>query len=359
MKEIGSTYWLSHNTIENLPENSNNIPAIFDGASYVSTCRSAIGIVLDALPNIKRKVALLPAFTCESVLISFSYRGYDIYPYHIRKDLTIDWESFRSDLLLIKPSVILVHSYFGFDTIKELRPHILELKEHGITVIEDETQSMFSCKSLINANYFVGSIRKWMPLPDGAFVTVPIHLEEEDRELVAAKMKALIMKGDWILNGIGEKRMFQQAFRNAENILNNRKQAFKMSSESQKLLSETDLLRMKSTRRDNYKTLIDGILNAPTLSNELQLPISEMEKDDCPFHLPVLVKDGRKDLQQYLAKNNIFATIIWACPDAYKEVIDNDSKYIYDHILCFHIDQRYNQSDMIRIITTLKKYYSA
>ena len=110
--------------------------------------------------------------------------------------------------------------FFGFDTIKELRPHILELREHGITVIEDETQSMFSCKPLINANYFVGSIRKWIPLPDGAFVTVPIHLEKENKELVAAKMKAFIMKGDWILNGIGEKQTFQQAFRKAEGRLN-------------------------------------------------------------------------------------------------------------------------------------------
>lgn len=357
MKEIGSTYWLAPNAIDDLPKNSEKFPTIFEGASYVSTCRSAIGITLDALSNVKRKVALLPAFTCESVLASFLDRGYDIHPYHIQKDLTIDWSLFRSNILRINPSVILVHSYFGFDTIKELRPHISELREHGITVIEDETQSMFSCKPLINANYFVGSIRKWMPLPDGAFVTVPIHLEKENKELVAAKMKAFIMKGNWILNGIGEKRMFQQAFRKAEGILNNCKQAFKMSSESREILVKTDLSKMKAIRRNNCKTLIDGILNNPTLSNKLRLPIPKMEKDDCPFHLPVLVKDSRKELQQYLAKNNIFATIIWACPDAYRNTIDDDSKYVYDHILCFHIDQRYNQSDMIRIIDTLKKYY--
>lgn len=357
MKEIGSNYWLAPNVVEDLPKNIDKSPTIFDGASYVSTCRSAIGITLDALPNIRRKVALLPAFTCESVLTPFLDRGYDIYQYHIRKDLTIDWKSFHSSLSHINPSVVLVHSFFGFDTIKELRPHILELREHGITVIEDETQSMFSCKPLTNANYFVGSIRRWIPLPDGAFVTVPIHLEKENKELVAAKMKAFIMKGDWILNGIGEKQTFQQAFRKAESILNHCKQAFSMSSESREILAKTDLSMMKSIRRENCKTLINGILNDPVISNELRLPISKMEKEDCPFYLPVLVKEGRKDLQQYLAKNDIFATIIWACPDAYKDTIDDDSKYVYDHILCFHIDQRYNQSDMIRIIDTLKKYY--
>ena len=68
-------------------------------------------------------------------------------------------------------------------------------------------------------------------------------------------------------------------------------------------------------------------------------------------------KGGRKELQQYLASKDIYATVIWGCPEEYKETIDEDSKYVYDHILCFHVDQRYDETDMNRILNVLKEYY--
>lgn len=42
MKEIGSNYWLAPNVVEDLPKNSDKSPTIFDGASYVSTCRTPL-----------------------------------------------------------------------------------------------------------------------------------------------------------------------------------------------------------------------------------------------------------------------------------------------------------------------------
>ena len=358
IKEIGSTYWLAPGSVEGFPKKSMKTPNVFNGASYVSTCRSAIGIVLDTLSSSVKKVALLPAFTCESVLISFIDRGYKVYPYPICKDLTIKWDIFKRCLMEIVPSVILVHSYFGFDTIAELRSHVLDLRKQGFIIIEDETQSMFSCSALAYANYYVGSIRKWMPLPDGAFVSVPFHCNEEDKELTDAKMKAFLQKGNWILNGFGEKTIFRQMFKEAEILLNSRKKPFAMSSLSRELFAHIDKEKMKMIRRKNCTTLISGIFANSTLNEKLQLPFSKLGTYDCPFHLPVLVKEGRKDLQQYLAKHNIFATVIWGCPNEFKEIIDEDSMYVYNHILCFHIDQRYNDNDMMRIIDSLKEYYA-
>lgn len=357
LKEIGSTYWLSPNTTNGFMRKSLKTPDVFEGASYVSTCRSAIGIVLDILLPSEHKVALLPAFTCESVLVAFVDRGYVVYPYPIRRDLTIAWNQFLERIEKVQPSVVLVHSYFGFDTIAELRPHVLELRDKGIIVIEDETQSMFNSKPLAHANYYVGSIRKWMPLPDGAFVSVPFHSNKEDIELVEAKMEAFTKKGNWVLNGVGEKPVFQQAFRKAEGILDRRKEPFSMSSISCELYACTDIESMKAVRRDNCQAILNGIMVSKALSDHLQLPISRIEAHDCPFHLPVLVKEGRKELQQYLAQHDIFATVIWGCPTKYKGIVDEESKYVYDHILCFHVDQRYDQNDMMRIIDALKAFY--
>lgn len=357
-KEIGSTYWLAPNELDGLPGKSIKNPGIHEKASYVSTCRSAIGIVLDLLGTSK-KVALVPAFTCESVLVSFLCRGYKVCPYPIRKDLTIDWQKFWKVVESVGPSVILVHSYFGFDTISELRPHVKWLREQGIIVVEDQTQTMFSNNGLEHANFHVGSIRKWMPLPDGAFVTAPFFCDEEDVELSEAKVKALIDKGNWMLNGIGSKHEFQNDFRRAEDILDGRTKPYMMSSVSREIYAKTNINEMKLSRRNNCQALLSCISLDKTLSNNLLLPIAEIRKEDCPFHLPVLVREGRKELQQYLAAHNVYATVIWGCPDVFKEHINDDARYVYDHILCFHVDQRYDESDMNRIITVLKDYYQS
>lgn len=355
-KEIGSTYWLDPSALEGLPKRSLNTPNLNDKFSYVSTCRSAIGIALDTLADSAKK-ALLPAFTCESVLVSFLDRGYEVFPYPIRKDLTIDWEKFNESVEQLNPSVILVHSYFGFDTICELRPHVQELREKGIVVIEDQTQTMFSKNALMGANFYVGSIRKWMPVPDGAYVTAPIHCTKEDDELAAAKVKALTAKGDWMLNEVGTKQEFQGYFKMAEDILDSRKDSYLMSSVAREIYASTDIENLRKVRHSNCQQLISGIFLSKNLSDNLILPISEIRAEECPFHLPVLVKEGRKELQQYLASKDIFATVIWGCPEEYKETIDEVSRYVYDHILCFHVDQRYDESDMNRILDVLNEYY--
>lgn len=355
-KEIGSTYWLEPSALEGMPKRSLKNPRLSEKFSYVSTCRSAIGIALDYL-EVKSKVALLPAFTCESVLVSFLDRGYEVYPYPIRKDLTIDWKKFQQEVAIRKPDVVLVHSYFGFDTIGELRLHVSELRNDDIIMIEDQTQTMFSKNALVGANFYVGSIRKWIPVPDGAFVSAPIKCDQEDEELVNAKIKALMAKGDWMQNGIGTKQEFQGYFRTAEGILDSRKKPYLMSSTAREIYVSTDIELLRKTRRSNCQLLISGILVSKVLSENLVLPISGIGVDECPFHLPVLVKEGRKELQQYLASNNIYATVIWGCPEEYKETIDEESRYVYDHILCFHVDQRYDETDMNRILDVLNEYY--
>lgn len=357
-KEIGSTFWLSPQEIGLLGRKSLKSPNILNSQeSYVSTCRSAIGLCLDVLCE-ERKVALLPAFTCESVLGPFLKRGYKVFPYSIGRDLKISWEIFRTEIEKVKPSVMLTHPYFGFNTTEELRPHIDELRiNNGIIFIEDMTQSMFSKFKPLSSNFHVGSIRKWIPVPDGAFTTVPFHGKEEDDELVKAKVKALTEKGDYLLNNKGDKATFRADFAKAESILDSREKSYLMSSVSRELYANTDIEGMIDTRWKNYCYLQNHILGDEVLAPQFEAILPPIDGNVCPFHFPVLVKEGRRDLQQYLAKNDIYATVIWGCPEEFENAINGDARYVYDHILCFHVDQRYGLDDMKRIVTTLNEYY--
>lgn len=357
--EIGSSFYLSPQIAEALPKKSLKSPGILKiHESYVSTCRSAIGLCLDKL-CVERKVALLPSFTCESVISPFLIRGYEVYPYPVGRDLYLHWRQFKTAIDQFNPSVILTHPYFGFNTTEELRSHIGEQRlNNGIVFIEDMTQSMFSEFKPLPANFHVGSVRKWLPVPDGAFVTVPFNCDEEDSELVKAKMKALTAKGNYILNGKGDKDSFRNDFSFAERILDSRKRAYYMSSIAREIYARTDIKELQNRRWINYRFLLNSLISDSSLSDKIEVILTNLSSGVCPFHFSVFVKEGRRELQQYLAKNDIYATIIWKCPKEFEAVINDDARYVYDHILCFHVDQRYNIDDMKRILNALKAYYS-
>lgn len=358
IKEIGSTYFLDPAVVDTLPKKSLKQPDILHADErYVSTCRSAIGLCLDTLSD-ARKVALLPAFTCESVLGPFLKRGYEVYPYPIGRDFHIHWESFSQKVEEVKPSVILTHPYFGFNSTKELRERVAELRESGIIMIEDMTQSMFSSFEPLPTNFHVGSIRKWMPVPDGAFTTSPANCTDEDTELANAKLKAFSEKGDYLLHGNGEKAEFRKNFGIAEGILDSREHAYSMSSASREIFASINIDRMKKTRWNNYFHLDYTISHNPILSANLQVVFSNPARDVCPFHFTVMVKEGRRELQQHLASNDIYATVIWGCPEEFEQLIDEDARFIYEHVLCFHVDQRYDEHDMDRIINVLNDFFT-
>lgn len=358
IKEIGSIFFLAPGSTDSYPKKSLKQPNILKaGESYVSTCRGAIGLCLDQLST-ERKAALLPSFTCESVLHPFLKRGYKVYPYPIGRDLKIHWDQFKTVVDELKPDVALTHPYFGFNTTEELRNHIAELRTNEkIIFIEDMTQSMFSGFKPLPTNYHVGSIRKWMPVPDGAFTTAPFFSNEEDKVLVEAKIKALTEKGEYILNGKGDKETFRQDFVTAERILDSREEAYSMSSVAREIFAHTDIDELKNCRWTNYQYLLNHVINDSTLSDRIEVIQNELSGNVCPFHFSVYVKTGRRELQQYLAKNDIYATVIWGCPKEFEALINDDARYIYDHILCFHVDQRYNIDDMKRIVNTLSEYY--
>lgn len=62
-----------------------------------------------------------------------------------------------------------------------------------------------------------------------------------------------------------------------------------------------------------------------------------------------MVKHNRRELQQFLAQNGVYATIIWQCPDEFVNKLNMESKWIYDTILCVPCDQRYTVDDMVFI----------
>ena len=348
--EVGSTWFptdeqaLYPDTISEYSDRTN--------ITFLSTCRSGIAAILDALSP--GGSALVPAFTCHSVVNPFLQRGYEVIGYSVNSDLSIDWDCIRTLAAEYHPKVILLHGYFGFEYATGSAAGINELRKNGCVIIDDFTQNMFSDIGRIQSDYIVGSIRKWLPIPDGAFVSqLTFDGLVEDKDLTDAKVSAMRAKYRYIFDGVGNKADFMNLYKAAEELLDSRKEPFAMSSYSRSVISTLDKLRFCQTRRKNYSYLACRLAR----HNAIEVIHPDLSSTETPFMLPVMVRHNRGDLQKYLAMRGVYPTIIWKCPDELEENISPLSKSIYDNILCFHIDQRYDLDDMKMVADITDNYF--
>lgn len=362
-KEIGSNFDLDPKRIpkQNLQLDIGEYGIGGNDKALLSTGRGAEHFVLDAIqermPDIKR-IAMIPPFTCETVIEPFIKKGYQISTYPINKNLEIEINNFRKSLISSGAQVVLIHRYFGFDTLKGLESIILEFSAQGIVFIEDMTQCIFSDHYKLTTDYKIGSLRKWSAIPDGGYATCregtfnkkPVVF---DAELEKEKSKAAYLKYYYLHENKGEKEIFLNRFKKAEDILDAEQRYYKMSPLSEKLQASLDIEELKRKRRNNYRKLYES-LNRCGCAHILT---PELGDADVPLYLALQCKN-RKALQKKLADDGIYAPIVWPQSER-MPMICSEAQDIYDTILCLPIDQRYDEYDMERIAFCVKEFFDA
>ena len=361
-KEIGSNFWLAPEDIKEECGTMSN-PEIFKckGTDYVwmSTCRSATALVIQTIeernPQIS-KIVCLPAYTCHTVFEPFIHAGYKVITLPVRKNLISNTQDLLCAIRQAEVGIVLFHRFFGFDTLPEIDSIIKELRDRGIVIIEDCTQSMYSDISRMDADYFVGSIRKWCGVPDGGYAVCKegrftIKPIQPDYKLEEAKCRASEMKYEYLFCQKGDKDAFLSLYRKAEEILDAQSTYYSISPLSIKVQISLDIKRMKTKRFDNYKTLLELFKGL----NGITPVFKEIDEKIVPLYLPLIV-ENRKEIQKILVDNAIYAPIVWpkdeACPP-----ICEEAEFLYEHLLCIPIDQRYDADDMERIGKVIHDYY--
>lgn len=355
--EIGSNFWIHPNEINK--EASVIKPKQFgcNGSDYVwmSTARSATSFILDRIDNRNvEKIAVIPSFTCHTVIEPFITKGYKIHTYHINRKLLADANDILEVIKSTGASVFLFHKYFGWNTITNLENIMPELKRLGVVTIEDCTQNLYSTFKRADADYFVGSIRKWCGVPDGGFAVCKVGQFEDkpqnvDKELEIAKMEASILKYKCLFEGKGEKRTFLKRYREAEDILNNQNEYYSISDLSTIIQSNLDIENLINKRRKIFEVIVDCLKEIGFFGEKLIF--NTLNDNEVPLYCPILCEE-REKVQSVLALNNIYAPVIWHKAEC-SPVVDEDADYVYDHILCIPVDQRYDSDDMERIVTVL------
>lgn len=359
--EIGSNFWINPN--DELNNKELQTPKQFgcDGADYVwlSTGRSATRFVIKSIeernPSMVKRV-LLPPFTCYTVIEPFIEAGYEINYYDIDRNLNSSIYALLETAIAKRVSIVLFHRYFGFDTLIDDVKKLEDLRKHGIVIVEDCTQCLYSNFNKQCADYTLGSIRKWLGTPDGGFAvcatgTFTDKPTQYDEKLEKAKVVASNNKYKYLFDGVGEKSLFLQQYRDAEDILDEQKGWYAIGKMSAKLQSDLDVTELTNKRRENFETLL---INFPK-SNKIEPFYKKLDEEAVPLYFPILVKD-RLSLQQLFIKNEIYAPVVWPKPEC-QAVVCEGAEYLYEHLLCIPVDQRYDKVDMMRVISVMKEYY--
>lgn len=353
-KEIGSIFPLSDDVIsqaesEQLQYKGNRI--------HYSLCREALCDIAHALAKTNKKV-LIPAYTCQTVITPFEETGWQCEYYSIKKDLRIDLQYLENAIAKHKPSLLVVHPYFGKDLNEEEIVALKAVKEKGVEIVLDLTQCLFSIKQSSFASFIVASYRKWMPIPDGGYllnqtdsvkITQP---ESENEEFTDREIAAMYLRGQYF--GNEEQRTKAISIRlskAADHIADSNIVPHKMSQVAYNLMVKEDLEKNQKCRFSNYTYLFNNINESPKIIKVCQ---NMADVTTAPLYFTIYVQD-RPVLQRLLAQDSIYAPMIWPVEDE-RVLINEEVKYIYDHILAIPCDQRYDENDMRRAVEIINNY---
>ena len=357
LSEIGSTFWSF-----SLDSPQRRIKLWWETDDYYriyfKSGRNAIKAICRALKINNAKV-LLPIYTCETVIQPFLEEGWKVDFYRINKDLTVDDDFLKRKVESFKPSVVLFHGYFGFDTLTSSLPLIKCLRDSGIVIIEDITQSLFSKHYIEFADYYIGSLRKFLAIPDGGVLISKTKLSisnvmPADKETFAVAQKAFEEKNEYMGSEIKDPKLkdkFREHYRELNCLIAKNDALREISCESKIIWDSCDIEQICVKRSENYEFLNKFLKDISGVDKI----ISNSMKAIAPLYMPVYVKNNRLALQEYLAANCVYCPVIWPMPNQIQNM-DNETKYMYEHMLCLPIDQRYGCEEMKKIISLLRMY---
>ena len=373
--EIGSIFEINPNWIENAKKNQGDTLRLKEvdkygkkNTLYTASGRQAISAALKSIeknrPDIQKK-CLMPAYMCDTVFFPFEQNGWKLAFYHIGRDMKADAAEIRKLMECEKPGVLFIHAYYGVDTWKELRSMLQKYQRSGWILMEDMTQAYYLHEADIRSDYIVGSLRKWYSVPDGGFVTSNEALYGEllskDSYFVEERIKILTSKWEYLKMIENEKGNIEELQaqkseylalnRSMEEYLDKNEMVMAISDISAAMLTVLDEEKDFRQRNANYKLLYQGFTDRKTVRNVMP----KLTEDAAPLYLPVYV-ENREEIQNFFRENDIYAPVLWPVGTENADILSEDEKYIFSHLLAIPMDHRYKESEMRKIMEVLDEY---
>lgn len=303
--------------------------------------------------NIQRM--LLPDYMCETVKEAGKRAGVTMDFYKL--DRAYGFHPEEVEEKLTENTCLFVAHFFGRKPEKKLLDYMRTQKEKGVIIIEDVTLSLFSSdeeQGVGFGTYTLGSIRKWLPVPDGGFVaSCTEELPEKITDTCVSKytdfyLMVQTMKREYIQGGCRDqalKDIYMSYYALSIRELFSDYRLYPMSEWSRNYLQNCDMESIVKKRMENYDYLYGKLSGLEGIEIAVQ-----RSKGYLPFGMVILTKE-RDALLQYLIRNNIYCNVHWRL-EASKE--NPELTFLSQHTITIPCDQRYGFAEMDVIADALE-----
>ncbi len=321
--------------------------AKYKNKKFFNTGRSAIEYLLkyqlDFKPN---DIILVPNFTCSSIIEAIERAKIKYIYYNISSSFNIDMKDLKNKLCDNVKAIFFIN-YFGSTQSKEIIEELVKLKEKYI-IIEDNTQALFTSdeNKIGIGDYIVASIRKWLPIPDGAILCSEHTIKDESidngyNEYMVKYILAQLMKNEYLKYGKQNKEKYLELVKQSIDSLFSDYTIRKMTDISLKLMENQNFEDIAKKRKENYKFLYENLEEI----EPIEIPFKPNIKI-VPFGFVILTK-YRDELNKYCIENDVYCNIHWkGCANE-----------LSDRIITIPCDQRYTKKDMEYIADLLKSFF--
>lgn len=312
----------------------------FDGRSiFLANARSGISILCELLDP---KCVWLPSFLCDVMInaAKSAARGVNYFPVDLNLKVNDEWMNNvrRGDLIILI-------DYFGFNCSK-LPAEKLAGRDAWIVV--DASQSLLSNYPNTHGDFVLFSPRKFLGVPDGGILTSKSKIDLSSVDLSRPPInwwlqafKASVLRREFDIHG-GDRAWFQ-IFQEVD--IEAPYGFFAMSELSRSLLDHSfDYRLIAKRRRENYVALL------AELEDIALFPV--LPPETVPIGFPIRLKN-RDYVRNKLIEYKVYPPIHWEIEDIVPAIF-TESHYLSKEIMTIPCDQRYDESDMNRLIKLIR-----
>lgn len=315
-----------------------------------------LSIIAHVSQSGRRNVKLhLPSFFCMHVAASLQ-KAVEICWY---RDLPTapapDFETLRPD----PGDLVLAVNLFG---VRSSSPWLDWFQSHDdVVLVEDHSHDPFSIWARHSiAHYAMASLRKTLPLPDGAILWSNQQLELPKATAPASsgaydKLTAMILKRAYLNGANISKDAYRMLQIQGEKHLGAETNAA-VSSFSAHLLNCLNLSELRHRRAANVKQFLQFISSIP--NSNYQPLFTSWDVGGVPFNSILVCKNQevRDALRQYLISQNIFTAVHWQQPAAGISSDDPLAIDLSNRIITIPTDHRYSYPDILRIAAEVHNF---
>ncbi len=345
--EYGSEFhWIA-------PEEGGGQCPVPEGSLFYASGRGAMrAVLIGANGNLRWQRLFVPTYFCQDVVTSLRESGIAIQYY---EDSPL-WQSPAVDHGALRTGdAVLVVNYFGLRG----RLSLEDVRAAGADVVEDHTHDPWSeWARRSEAAYCIASLRKVLPLPDGALLWSPQGLRLPAAPTPTAfhqrgshlKLCAMLLKDAYLRGRAVPKEQFLDLFRRGEELLG-APEISEASPLARTLASIFPTESWRERRRRNYRVFCEAVEGAEGFEI-LQVASGS---GSCPFSAIILFdgKRVRDAVRGWLIENSVYPAILWPLSGDIRRTLPEATLDFSERMLSIPCDGRYSTEDLRRAAAAL------